>query len=101
MKDYKGNDLKTKYFVINPFPCLNVLDLAASSPTMNTILKTQVDRVKKVVLQSSKIPKNRRLFRISNFENPIIVSRSLAEALAAEGFDGVNFESLNKPWPHC
>ena len=94
--DHKGRRVKAPYFIVHPTAPVDCLDLAASNPTMNEIIPTDIDWVEQIVLDGRRIDPDRRLFRVANFSNIVFVRDDLASAITAGGFSGVGFEGLDE-----
>jgi hypothetical protein len=92
--DHKGRVASPDYFIVHPIDPVDCLDLDECSPTYSTIDPETINYIKELVLDESKVDPERELFRTKNFYTSTLVRQDLAEAIEAEGFDGVQFLDL-------
>ncbi len=96
VKNHKGRAVKVPYFIVHPVEPIDCLDIAASNPTMNEIIPSDIDWVEQIVLDHARIDPARRLFRVARFSNIVFVRDDLAKAVSDGGFSGVAFENLDE-----
>jgi hypothetical protein len=89
--DHRGKPVKREYFIIHPVDPADCLDLEQCEPTWSAIDKTKIKRVKKLVIDETKVGKDRVLFKPQSFYNIILARRELAEALDKEHFIGLSW----------
>jgi hypothetical protein len=94
--DHKKKPIAEKYFIAHTVDHVDCLDLKASGPTFSRIRKTRVTEVKQLVLDPKRIDPKRELFRIKNFADEALVSRSLAEAITAAGFTSLGWTEFSE-----
>lgn len=96
--DHKGKVASKEYRLVNPVGLQDALDRTASEPTHNLIKKDQIDSVKRIVLDVSKLDPAVKVFRLAGFYSPVLIARDLADAINAQGFVGSYFREL-KDYP--
>ncbi|AKV01126.1 hypothetical protein AKJ09_07789 [Labilithrix luteola] len=93
--DRKGSELSSEYSIINPIEPIACLDTGASVYETDLLDPDSIDNVTKLVLDESKIPADRLIFRMQGYWNTTFVHRSLAQAIAAQTFSGIRFLELS------
>jgi hypothetical protein len=94
--DHKGKVASKDYFIIHPIEPVDCLDLEASGAIRSTIDTETIRKVKRLVLDESKLDPDRELFRPKGFYRATLVRRALAQAIDAAGFTGVRWTELDK-----
>ncbi len=94
--NHKGRPASRDYFIVHPIDPVECLDLDKCQPTWSAIDKTSIKRLKKLVLDESKIEKDRRLFRPKGFHRVILAHQELAKAIGAQGFTGINWVPVDR-----
>lgn len=94
--DHKGKVASKDYCIVHPIIPQDALDRRASKSDYNDIDKTQIDDVKKIVLDTSKIDPEVRLMRLEAFRTPIFIEVELAKAIRDKGFKGCSFRRLDQ-----
>ena len=89
--DHRGKPVKSEYFIIHPVDPVDCLDLEKCEPTWSAIDKTKIKRLKRLVIDETKVGRDRGLFKPQSFYNIILTRRDLAEALDREGFTGLRW----------
>lgn len=92
--DRHGGELSSDYAIVHPIEPIDCLDRDASVYEADLLDPDSIDNVTKLVLDESKIPAERQIFRMQGYWNTTFVHRSLAEAIAAQKFSGVRFLEL-------
>lgn len=92
--DHKGKVASAEYCVVHPCALQPALDLQASKPEYNDIIKDQIDEVEKLVIDPKNIAPDVRLFRLVGYTRPFLVERALAEEIEKQKFVGPSFEEL-------
>ena len=94
--NHKNRPAGTDYFIINPIHPVDCLDVDASDVTWSMIDETQVESVGRLVLDPSRVDKDRELFRVANFPNVTLARRDLAQAMDKQSFTGVRWVELDQ-----
>ncbi len=96
--DHKGKVASDEYFVAHLIDPVNCIDPDASEAKWTNVgLATQrIRRLKKLVLDPSRIPDSRRLFFPKFYNEYPIVHRELAEAMENQGFTNVKIVPLDQ-----
>jgi hypothetical protein len=92
--NHKGKVASTDYFIVNPVGLVDALDLAASKPVYNSIKKSMINRVARVVLDPRRLDPERKVFRLTGLFHPVLIEKGLADAMAAAGLVGPYFKEL-------
>lgn len=92
--NHKKRAVKEAYFIVHPIEPLDCLVLDACKPTYGKIQKTEIDRVKKLVIDEARIPADRLLFRPKGFARVILTHRRLADKIDAAGLTGIRWVEL-------
>jgi hypothetical protein len=88
--DHKKKVASREYSIVNPIGLQDAIDMKASFPVLNSFDQT-VDSVKKIVFDVSRIDPQVRLFRFAGLSRPVIIEKTLADELQAQGFVGLSF----------
>jgi hypothetical protein len=94
--NHKGRTAKEKYFVVNNVDPQDAFDQAKSVYRRNTIDTTQIDTVKTLVVDLTKIKPTAQLFRLKYFKSMIVVRQDLADKLKASGMTGFSFMTFDR-----
>ena len=89
--DHRGKPASREYHIIHPVDPVDCLDLEKCEPTWSAIDKTKIKRLKRLVIDETKVGRDRGLFKPQSFYNIILTRRDLAEALDREGFTGLRW----------
>ena len=92
IRDHKGKKA-AHYYIVNPLEPIDCIDHKASGTVFDTAIKTDVDRLKRLVLRDDKLEPERRIFRISGYPNAILVREDLARAIG-KAFRGIKFKKI-------
>lgn len=87
--DHKKKPVKARYFIVNPVGLVDCVDAAASGGTPDLILPTTLMSIERLVLDESRIPADRQIFRTVQVNSPVIVRKALADAIDAAKFVGI------------
>lgn len=94
--NHKGKAASRDYCIVHPIDPVDCLDVEKCEPTWALVDKTTINRVKKLVIDESKVAKNRMIFRPKSFYRAILVRRDLAEAIDKEDFTGIGWIEMEK-----
>ena len=93
--DHKGRIASKDYAIIHPVRPVDCIDKQHSVFETNPIDPDDIETLEKLVIDEAKIPADRRLFRMQGFWGMTLVRNALAAAIAAGGFSGVEFLSID------
>lgn len=101
IKDHRGKVVADDYSILNPLGAQDAIDMARSSVRMGSLDKTQISRVKQMVLDRPKIDPTAKLFRCSTYRTCVIVREDVAAAFEKAkltGYRTVPAEEWNGLW---
>ena len=93
--NHKSKPVSSDYSIINPLEPIDCIDLEKSEARMDSMDKSTIEGVSRLVIDESKIEQGRVLFRPKRFYWVILVHRRLAEAIDGQGFTGVRWVELD------
>jgi hypothetical protein len=94
--DHKGKVASRDYFIVHPLGLEDALDAKRSNPTWSAIAKTEIMYVQSLVIDPSKVDPKARVFRLKSFLDPVLIEKTLADEIAAAGFEGPLFQPLEE-----
>ena len=92
--DHKKKQIADKYFIINLLDPVDCLLTDQCEVRWGRIDKTDISRLKKFVIDESRVPTKRRLFRPKHYKSAIMIHRGLAEQLDRSGKTGLRWVEL-------
>ena len=92
--DHKKRRRVEPYFIVNPLGLQDALDAEGSRPTWSTISTDVIDAVRRLVVDAARVAPEAQLFRLKHYLHPVLLRRSLAEAIDATGFSGTAWQEL-------
>ena len=90
--DKKGRPDKRPYYVANLLDTVDCVDMEKSSYVMDSIIKDQVMYFKELILDESKIPEDKAIFRLKDKTDLIIINDPLSDAILDAGCTGIDFQ---------
>jgi hypothetical protein len=94
--NHKGKVASRDYFILNPLPLVDALDVQASKPKYSNLVPTEATTVETLVIDPKRVEKDVQVFRLVGFSAPIIIESAFAEELKAAGFAGPSFIGLER-----
>ena len=94
--DHKNKLVKRAYHILHPVGPVDCMDLAKSEPSFSLILKTRINKVKRIVLDEDRVDSDRLIFRCLNFYDVTLVRRDFAAAVTDRGFTGFRWMELDE-----
>ena len=94
--DHKGRAASRDYCIVHPVDPVDCIDRERSVYTEDDILPGGIDSFKKLVLDETRIPADRALFKLQGFWDITIARRDLAEALDAGKFTGLTWQRIDE-----
>ncbi|WP_086931502.1 imm11 family protein [Agarilytica rhodophyticola] len=88
LMNHQGEIASKDYTILNVLGSVDAIDMEKSKYRMGRIIKTQINRVKHLVLDNDNIPEEAQVFRASSKLNEIFISDPLKQALEAAGLSG-------------
>lgn len=89
--NHKERVASDTYFILNPFPVIDVIDIDASQVEWNDIDEGLIDSCEQLVLKTDAIPKDLQIFRPKYLSFIILIIEKLADKLVAANFTGLVF----------
>jgi hypothetical protein len=90
--DHKERVASKEYAIINILNLQDALAVEASNPDWSTMGPTpEIAGVQQIVVDVKRIDPKARMFRLTQYTRPTIVSEDFYEALKAEKFEGLTF----------
>lgn len=94
--DHKGRVASDSHVIVHPVGPVECIDMARTACRMSEIVEGDIDDVERLVLDESRIPAGRRLFKLKGLGDPTIVIREFAQQLDAQGFSGLGWCEIDK-----
>jgi hypothetical protein len=89
--NHKGKIASRDHHIIHPIDPVDCLDLTMCKPKWGVIKSDSIKSVERLVLDETRIPADRWIFRPKAFKRVILVRRELAEKIDAENVTGVRW----------
>lgn len=94
VQDHKKKPVPPTHFVVLPLDPPDCIDLAGSVVTRWTVDSTALMSIEKLVLDESKIPADRLIFKPKGYTLATLVRRDLAAEIDAQGFTGIAWKEV-------
>lgn len=95
--DHKQRKVPEPFFLVHPIEPVDCIDRDASGAEMDEIVDPDaIESVRQMVLDESRIPPERTVFRLKNYWGAVVVRRDIAQALDQGGFSGVRWLELDR-----
>jgi len=94
--DHKQKPVKEPYFIVNILTKADCIDVQASQITWNTINTERISGVKSLVLNSKLLPTDVKFFRPVRMPYVMLIHRSVADQIRAEGLLGFRFQEVSE-----
>jgi hypothetical protein len=92
--DHKGRAASKDYFIIHPVDLVDCIDRERSVFKEGVILPGSIESFERLVLDESRIPADRQLFKLRGFREITLVRSDLADALGAGKFTGLTWQRI-------
>lgn len=92
--DHEKNVIESNYYIANFLTVLPCMDSKKSDYVMSSIVKTQVHHFKHLFLDTAKIPKGTKVFRLGEQTRLVLVRQDLAKLLLDAGCTGMDFINI-------
>ncbi|HYD41579.1 MAG TPA: DUF1629 domain-containing protein [Anaeromyxobacter sp.] len=89
--NHKGRKQPEPYFVVNPFPLQDCIDMERTVGTRNEIDRSLLAEVDHLVIDESRIDPSVMLFRMKHWPYRDVYRPELAEKIKAAKFTGIKF----------
>ncbi len=93
IRDHKGKRAG-EYYIINPINAIDCIDHKASGTVFDKATKTDVEKLKRLVLRDDQLDPDRQVFRIFGYPEGILVREDLARAIG-KAFQGIKFKKIS------
>jgi hypothetical protein len=92
--DHKGRYASKDYFIVHPVDPVDCIDREHSVFEEDVILPGGIDSFKRLVIDETRVPAERQIFRLRGFWEITLVRRDTAEALDNEKFTGLAWQRI-------
>lgn len=92
--DHRKRPVAQPFCIVNLLAPVDCLVLEECEPRWSRLDKTQIARVKRLVVDEARIDSSRSLFRIKSFPACTLVHRRLAQRIDSEGLTGTRWVEL-------
>ena len=93
--NHKKRPVGEPYCIVHPLQPVDCLVIDACEPRWSRLDKTNIDRLKRFVIDESRVAPERLLFRAKHYNRAILVHRSLARKIDAAGLTGARWIELS------
>jgi len=87
--NHKGRTAAHDYFIINPQDVCECIDIDRSGVKWNALDPDSISLCTSLVLREQVIPARWKIFRLHRWRKLVVIRRSLAEAMVAADFSGL------------
>jgi hypothetical protein len=94
--DHRRRVASKDYSIVHALDPVDCIDRAQSDFKESRLVPGRISRIKKLVLDESRIPAGRPLFGLKDFGLIALVRSDLAKKLDAEGFSGLGWTAVPK-----
>jgi hypothetical protein len=94
--DHKGGVASKDYFIVHPVDPLDCIDREQSVFEESLIARGEIEFFDRLVLDDTRIPAERKVFRLKGFPDIILVQRELAEHLDGQGMSGLGWLPIDE-----
>lgn len=94
--NHKGRVASMNYSILHAIVPQDALDLQRSGAKYSPIIPADISSVDELVLDTTRIGPDVRIFRLRSFGFPLIIERSLAQEILQAGFTGTAFIELDR-----
>jgi hypothetical protein len=92
--DHKGRVASTDHSIIHPVHPVDAIDKDQSVFETNILDDDDIESFEKLVVDETRIPQDRKLFRLRGFWGMTLVQRDVAKALDQQQFRGLGWQRL-------
>ena len=94
--DHKGKVASKDYFILNPLDLVDCINRKKSKFRSSLIFPENIEKFEKFVIDESRIPEDRPIFRLKGFSYMALASKSLVDALTKGQFTGLEWLPVSK-----
>jgi hypothetical protein len=92
--DHKGKLASSDYFIVNPYELQDCIDQERSVLKWNSIDPDLISICTKLVIDTGKIARGAKVFRLKHLPTNVLFERGLAEKATAAGLTGMKFTEI-------
>ncbi len=92
--NHKKRAVKEPYVIMHPIDPVDCLVVDACKPTYGRIQKTEIERVRHLVIDQVRVPADRLIFRPKGFARVVLTHRRLAQKIDHAGMSGIRWVEL-------
>jgi len=86
--DHKHEVSSKDYFICNVLSNSNIVDMDKSTYRMSSLDESQINRIKKLIVDYDAIPEGAKMFRASKKLDQIFINDDVKQALEKAGIEG-------------
>jgi hypothetical protein len=94
--DHKGRMASRTHVIVNPVGPVDCIDMGQTTCTMSEFVEGDIDEVTRLVIDDSRVPAGRQIFKLKGLGAPTLVRRSLAAQIDQRGFSGFGWLEIDK-----
>ncbi len=94
--DHKGRVASRSHVIVHPIEPVPCIDLQDSVYVRSEIVADKLQDVTRLVLDPSRVPADRPIFKAQGLARATFVHRELAQAISREGFSGVGWIEIDR-----
>jgi hypothetical protein len=94
--DHKGKAASKDYFILNPLELVDCIDRQKSVFRESRVKPGRIAKFEKLVIDEASIPADRQLFRMKDYPNVGVASKTLADELTREKFTGLGWTAIDE-----
>ncbi len=96
VKDQREKIVPEKFFIVNLIDDIEYMDLDKTIIRYSHLIKTDISKIKNVVINDKNIPQDRDLFRSKNYSSGYVISERLKNRIEEEELEGIRFYNVAK-----
>ena len=93
--DHKGRVASDTHVIVHPVGLVDCIDLAQSVYEPSEFVEGDIDRFDKLVVDASRVPADRQVFKLRGYGELTLVRRGLADALSQQGYSGLDWLEID------
>lgn len=94
--DHKSKIASDNYYIIHPIDPVDCIDRSQSIFEEDLIDPDSIDSFKKLVIDETRVPSARQIFRLKGFWDITLVRREFASMLSEKAFSGLDWLEISK-----
>ena len=91
LKNQRKQFVDKPYYIANVLDCVSCMEREKSDFVMDSLVKDQVFRFRRLVLDEGRLPEDKKLFRLGEKKDLFIIREDLAQAILNADMNGMMF----------